>query len=69
MLEFSFYFIQINKDISKGLLMGVLVSSLFLTTSSYAKGRLEKINMVKVGTTLYVDGKLVKPTDSNGNIV
>lgn len=49
--------------------MGVLVSSLFLTTSSYAKGRLEKINMVKVGTTLYVDGKLVKPTDSNGNIV
>src|SRR5690606_14068807 len=51
--------------------MGV-VTTLLCTTlvgTAYAAGQFKSIKVIEGGISLYVDGKLVKPTDVKGNVV
>ncbi len=59
-----------NKDKMKGFLIGVCATAMIGTTgTALAAGTLERIDVVMGGLKLYVDGKLVKPTDVEGNVV
>lgn len=59
-----------NKDMIKGFILGACTLALFASVgTAFASGKLTSINVVKGGIKLYVDGKLVKPTDSDGKEV
>ncbi|MEK4449403.1 MULTISPECIES: stalk domain-containing protein [Paenibacillus] len=62
---------KLNRDSLKGFTMGAITVALFgsLLGTTYASGKLTSINIVKGGIKLFVDGKLVKPTDSDGKVV
>lgn len=60
-----------NRDKMKGFAMGVATVALFgsLVGTAFASGKLTSINVMKGGIKLFVDGKLIIPTDGNGTVV
>jgi hypothetical protein len=62
---------KLNRDKFKGFTMGVVATVLCtsLIGTAYAAGQLKSIKVIEGGITLYVDGKLAKPTDVKGNVV
>ncbi|GEM_PF-340794 len=59
-----------NLERFKGFLIGACTVGLLLSVgTAYADGKLTTIKIVQGGIKLFVDGKLVKPTDSDGKIV
>lgn len=59
-----------NLEKFKGFLLGsCIVGLLFSFGTAYADGKLTTIKVVQGGIKLFVDGKLVKPTDSDGKVV
>ncbi|MCR8656913.1 copper amine oxidase N-terminal domain-containing protein [Paenibacillus endoradicis] len=63
--------IKVGKERLKGFLLGIAVMLFVVVgvTSVGAASKLITIQVVKGGITLYVDGKLAKPTDANGKVV
>lgn len=59
-----------NLERFKGFLIGACTVGLLLSVgTAYADGKLTTIKIVQGGIKLFVDGKLVKPTDSDGKVV
>jgi hypothetical protein len=60
-----------NRDNIKGFGIGVFTALLFVSLigTALASGQLKSINVAQGGIKLFVDGKLVKPTDADGNVV
>ncbi|RXZ78990.1 hypothetical protein EBB07_24970 [Paenibacillaceae bacterium] len=60
-----------NKEKIKGFTLGVFttVLSVSLIGSAVAAGKLTTIKVVQDNIKLFVDGKLVKPTDVKGNVI
>src|SRR5690348_4623961 len=60
-----------NRDKFKGFAMGAITVALLgsLVGTAFASGKLTSIKVVQGGIALYVDGKLIKPTDGNGKVV
>ncbi|OBR65735.1 hypothetical protein A7K91_14330 [Paenibacillus oryzae] len=59
-----------NLEKFKGFLVGACtVGLLFSVGTAYADGKLTTIKVVQGGIKLFVDGKLIKPTDSEGKVV
>jgi len=62
--------LKVNKDKLKGYVLGTVVTAILMSMgSTLATGKLTSINVVQGGIKLFVDGKLIKPTDDEGNIV
>lgn len=60
-----------NRDKFKGFVMGATTAALIaaLAGTALGAGKLTTINVVQGGIKLFVDGKLVKPTDADGKVV
>ncbi|MCR8629947.1 copper amine oxidase N-terminal domain-containing protein [Paenibacillus radicis (ex Xue et al. 2023)] len=62
--------LKLNRDKLKGFVMGACIFALLASVgTAFADGKLTNINVVQGGLKLFVDGKLIKPTDSDGKIV
>jgi hypothetical protein len=54
----------------KGFILGGVTLALFASVgSAYAAGKLTNISVVQGGIKLFVDGKFINPTDSDGKVV
>lgn len=62
---------KFNRDKFKGFGIGVIATLLCMSLvgTAYAAGQLKTIKIMEGGIKLYVDGKLVKPTDVKGNVI
>jgi len=60
-----------NRDKMKGFAMGAITVTLLgsLVGTAFASGKLTTINVVQGGIKLFVDGKMVIPTDDSGKVV
>ncbi|NOU91646.1 hypothetical protein GC093_00130 [Paenibacillus sp. LMG 31456] len=62
--------LKLNRDKLKGFVMGACTFALLASVgTAFADGKLTDINVVQGGIKLFVEGKLIKPTDSDGKIV
>jgi len=62
---------KFNRDQLKGFVMGASTVVLFasLVGTAFAAGKLTNIKVVQGGIKIYMDSKLVVPTDGNGKVV